>query len=70
MMKKEEEDVILSPLNDFVFAEIFGTQQNIGNTKAFLKTLLDIPGEDYEQLTVKNSVLKRLFRHQPRKIIA
>jgi len=56
---KEE---IMSPLNDFVFAEIFGTQQNIGNTQAFLKTLLDIPEEDYDQLTIENPFLKRWFR--------
>jgi len=53
---------IISPLNDFVFAQIFGTQQNIGNTKAFLKTLLDIPEDEYGQLTVKNPILKRFFR--------
>jgi len=58
-MKKE---TFISPLNDYVFAEIFGTQHNIGNTRAFLKALLDIPEEDYDRLTVKNPIFKRLFR--------
>ena len=31
-------------------------------TLAFLKTLLDIPEEDYGELSVENPILKRLFR--------
>jgi hypothetical protein len=57
-MKKE----IISPLEDFAFAQIFGSQKNIANTKAFLKTVLDIPGDDYDRLVVDNPILKRFFR--------
>jgi hypothetical protein len=61
-MKKEN---IVSPLYDFAVAEIFGNQQNISNTISFLKTLLDIPEDDYDRLTVVSPILKRLFhRHK------
>ena len=54
----------VSPLYDYVFSEIFGNQRNIENTKAFLKTLLDIPADDYNKLTVVNPILKKFFRSQ------
>ena len=54
-------DEIIFPLYDFVFAQIFGNQRNIDNTKAFLKTLLDIPEKDYDRLTVTSPVLQRYF---------
>ena len=56
-------DEIISPLYDFAFAQIFGSKRNIDNTRAFLKTLLDIPEGDYDRLTVENPVLKRFFRY-------
>ena len=53
----------VSPLNDAVFAHVFGEQRNINNTREFLKALLDeIPEDDYDKLTVKNTVLKPAFR--------
>jgi predicted transposase/invertase (TIGR01784 family) len=55
-------DKILSPLQNFVFAYVFGTQENIENTKGFLKALLDIPEDDYDQLTVVNPNLNRNFK--------
>ena len=62
-------DDIVSPLCDFAFAQIFGNQNNIGNTRAFLKTLLDIPEADYDRLTVENSILKRFFRQDKMGIV-
>jgi predicted transposase/invertase (TIGR01784 family) len=53
---------MISPLEDFAFAQIFGNRENLGTTKAFLKTLLDIPGDDYDRLSVDNPILKRVFR--------
>ena len=53
---------IVSPLNDYVFAEIFGSQRNIENTEIFLKSLLDIPLDEYDRLTVVNPILRKLFR--------
>jgi hypothetical protein len=52
----------ISPLYDFAFAEIFGSQKNIDNTIGFLKTLLDIPQDDYDSLTVVSPILNRMFR--------
>jgi predicted transposase/invertase (TIGR01784 family) len=53
---------IISPLYDFVFAQIFGSQKNIDNTKGFLKALLNIPEDDFSRLTVVNPSLKRYFK--------
>lgn len=58
-MKNES---FVSPLEDFAFKQIFGEQQNIDNTKAFLKTLLDVPEEDYSKLTVVNPNLGKIIR--------
>jgi len=52
----------ISPLSDFAFARIFGEQRNIDNTRAFLRTLLDIPGDDYDKLTVVSPLLGKFFR--------
>ena len=58
-------EVMLSPLYDYVFAEIFGNQRNIENTIGFLKTVIDIPQDDYDRLTVVSPILRRLFhRHK------
>ena len=57
-MKKKQ----ISPLNDAVFTNVFGDQRNIGNTREFLKTLLDIPEDEYDKLTVKNTVLKPVYQ--------
>jgi len=58
-MKK---DTFISPLEDFAFKQIFGEKRNIDNTKAFLKTILNIPGEEFAGLSVRNPVLNRMFR--------
>jgi len=62
-------EVIISPLYDFVFAQIFGNQKNIDNTRAFLKTVLEIPEDDYGKLTVENPILKRFFKHDKMGIV-
>jgi predicted transposase/invertase (TIGR01784 family) len=53
---------ILSPTLDFVFALIFGDQKNIDILSAFLKTILNIPEEEYDHLTIVNPFLKRLWK--------
>ena len=60
--KFQSQDEIISPLYDFAFAQIFGNQKNINITKAFLKTLLDIPEDDYDKLTIVSPFLKRFFQ--------
>jgi predicted transposase/invertase (TIGR01784 family) len=53
---------IYSPLGDDIFTELFGDQRNIGITTALLKSILDIPKDEYKKLKVVNPILKRLFR--------
>jgi predicted transposase/invertase (TIGR01784 family) len=53
---------MISPLYDYVFSEIFGNQKNIDITTSFLKTLLDIPEDDYDRLIVVSPILRKLFR--------
>jgi predicted transposase/invertase (TIGR01784 family) len=55
-------DEIISPLEDFAFSQIFGNQRNISITKAFLKTLLDIPEDEYHKLTVVSPILGRFHK--------
>jgi predicted transposase/invertase (TIGR01784 family) len=60
---------LVSPLYDFVFAQIFGSQENLGTTKAFLKTLLDIPEDDYDRLTVVDPTIKRFFKKDKKGVV-
>jgi len=60
-MKK---DTFISPLEDYAFKEIFGEQRNIENTRLFLKTLLNIPEEEYGKLTVRNPGLRKVFKNE------
>jgi len=62
-------DYIVSPLSDFAFARIFGEQRNIGNTRAFLKALLDIPGDDYDKLTVVSPILGKFFKDDKTSVV-
>jgi len=62
-------DDFISPLTDFVFKRVFGDQKNIDTTAAFLKTLLDIPHDEYDKLTVSNPILGGLFKHDKTPIV-
>jgi len=65
-MKK---DNFISPLEDFAFKQIFGEKRNIDNTRAFLKTVLNFPDEEFGCLSVKNPVLNRMFRKEKSGIV-
>jgi predicted transposase/invertase (TIGR01784 family) len=52
---------LVSPLADHVFSLLFGDQRNIEVLEGFLKSILDIPPEEYDSLTIVNPFLKRLF---------
>jgi len=60
-MKK---DTFISPLEDFAFKQIFGEKRNIDNTRAFLKTVLNIPEEEFGSLSVKNPILGSTFKKE------
>jgi predicted transposase/invertase (TIGR01784 family) len=66
---KNEENEIISPLYDFAFSQIFGSKENLGTTKAFLKTLLDIPEDDYDRLSVEDRTLKRFFKRDKQGVV-
>jgi len=66
MISKNE---FISPLSDFVFKRVFGDQKNMDITAAFLKTLLDIPHDEYGKLTVSNPILGGLFKHDKTSIV-
>jgi len=59
----------VSPLEDYAFKQIFGEQQNIENTRAFLKTLLDVPEDDYDNLTVVSPNLGSILRRGKKGIV-
>jgi predicted transposase/invertase (TIGR01784 family) len=52
---------LVSPLADYAFSLLFGDQRNIEVLEGFLKTILDIPPEEYQSLTIVTPFLKRLF---------
>ncbi|GHU43421.1 hypothetical protein FACS1894190_13900 [Spirochaetia bacterium] len=54
-MKKK----LVTLLFDFVFKEIFGSQNNIDILTGFLQSVLDIPEEEYSHLTLVNTDLNR-----------
>jgi predicted transposase/invertase (TIGR01784 family) len=60
---------ILSPLTDYIFTILFGDQRHIDILGAFLKTVLDLPEEDYDSLTIVNPILKRLFKNDKAGIV-
>lgn len=52
----------ISLMTDYAFKLVFGNQKNIANIEAFLKTVLDLPPEEYSGLTIKNPFLNRFRR--------
>ena len=50
---------LLPVKSDFVFKLIFGDQRNVDILKDFLKSVLDIPEEEYEQLTIIDPHVKK-----------
>jgi predicted transposase/invertase (TIGR01784 family) len=66
---KQMTNELVSPLEDFAFSQIFGSKENLGTTRAFLKTLLDIPVDDYDNLSVEDSTLKRFFKRDKKGVV-
>ena len=54
-----EKHNILSPKSDYIFKLIFGDMRNIDILTEFLKSVLKIPHDDYDRLTVVDPFLKR-----------
>jgi predicted transposase/invertase (TIGR01784 family) len=69
MKKKQIFEDFVSPMNDYVFKSIYGEQKNIDNTRGLLKAILEIPPEDYHELTVVDPFLKRRWRKDKQGIV-
>ncbi|MCL2124971.1 MAG: Rpn family recombination-promoting nuclease/putative transposase, partial [Oscillospiraceae bacterium] len=50
---------LLPVKSDFVFKLIFGDQRNVDILAAFLRSVLDIPDDEYDQLTIVDPYLKK-----------
>ena len=50
---------LLPVRSDFVFKLIFGDQRNVDILAAFLKSVLDIPDEEYDRLTIVDPYVKK-----------
>ena len=50
---------LLPVKSDFVFRLIFGDQRNVDVLGAFLRSVLDIPNDEYDQLTIVDPHLKK-----------
>jgi predicted transposase/invertase (TIGR01784 family) len=50
---------ILSPKSDMIFRRIFGVQENADILGGFLKSVLDLPEDEYERLTIVDPHLLR-----------
>ncbi len=51
----------LSPLNDFVFKMLMGNQKRTDRLAVFLQTVIDIPAQEYDTVTVLNPEMPRDF---------
>ena len=50
---------LLPVKSDFVFKRIFGDQRNVDVLADFLKSVLDIPDEEYKSITVIDPHIKK-----------
>jgi predicted transposase/invertase (TIGR01784 family) len=51
---------VFAPLtSDFAFKAVFGDQKHSENLAALLKTIIDLPADDYGRLTIEDPYLKR-----------
>jgi predicted transposase/invertase (TIGR01784 family) len=49
---------LYSATNDHIFKRVFGDERNTDILAAFLKTVLDIPAEDYEEIKICDPIFK------------
>jgi predicted transposase/invertase (TIGR01784 family) len=67
IMKKrpiQKPEGIVSPLEDYIFAYLFGDQRNIAILAGFLKTILRLPEDEYDSFTIVNPILKRIRKDE------
>ncbi|MDR2610786.1 MAG: Rpn family recombination-promoting nuclease/putative transposase, partial [Clostridiales Family XIII bacterium] len=49
---KDENNYILTPRNDYLFKRLFGDEKDKDILAAFLKTVLDVPADDYDEIEI------------------
>ena len=54
-----EVPVLLPVISDFIFKLIFGDQRNVDILAEFLKSVLDIPDNEYDRITVVDPHVKK-----------
>jgi len=59
MIGLDDKLTLLPVKSDFVFKLIFGDQRNVDILTSFLKSVLDIPAEEYDYLTIVDPYLKK-----------
>jgi predicted transposase/invertase (TIGR01784 family) len=52
-------ETILSPKSDYIFKLIFGDERNIDVLQSFLQSVLDLPPEEYQKISIVDPHLKR-----------
>ena len=55
----DDKMTLLPVKSDFIFKLIFGDQRNVDILAGFLKSVLDIPAEEYDYLTIVDPYLKK-----------
>jgi len=55
----DNKKTLLPVKSDFIFRLIFGDQRNVDILEAFLRSVLDIPDEEYDQLTIIDPHIKK-----------
>ena len=59
MIVLDDKKTLLPVKSDFVFKLIFGDQRNVDILAEFLKSVLDIPDDEYERLTIVDPHVKK-----------
>jgi predicted transposase/invertase (TIGR01784 family) len=58
-----------APLWDYIFGILFGDQRHIDILAGFLRTLLDLPQNEYAHLTIVNPMLKRMWKRDKSAVV-
>jgi len=58
-IEMDDKITLLPVKSDFIFKLIFGDQRNVDILAGFLKSVLDIPAEEYDYLTIVDPYLKK-----------
>ncbi len=66
---KRGELKLINPKYDFIFKDLFGNENNIEEVSAFLKSILDIPAEEYGQITFLPTATRKRRKDEKQGIV-